>query len=177
MECKNYIYGERKMSDWDLIQKIFLEAVQSLIERLPNDLDHRLTFENQKLSFWVQACPGFDSKIYVTKDTISTSVDNDYCHLPCDFESGITLTVTFTFQYFESLLTSKSRLCRWLNNDVIYACIVDQWDGKQWVNTQGKPPSSLRNSDRQFVANDLVLSSVKSENNLNFSSILNCERE
>ena len=165
------------MADWNLVRKVFLRGAESLIQRLPSNLDNKLIHDNKGASFWVQACPGFDSKIYVTKDIVSTSVDQDYCDLPCDFEAGVELTILFTFKYFESLLTEKSRLCRWLNKGVTSARVIEQWDGQYWMNTQGSPPSNSQSFERHFVYNNLILPSVKNENISNFSALFESERE
>ena len=165
------------MANWKFVRQVFLRSAESLIERLPANLDNRLIDDNKKVSLWVQACPGFDSKIYVTKHIVGTSVDQDYCDLPCDFEAGVELTILFTFKYFESLLTEKSRLCRWLNKGVTYARIIEQWDGEYWMNTQGSPPLNSEGFERQFTYNNLILPSAKNENISNFSALLECERE
>jgi len=164
------------MNDWMRIQSIFAKRVEALQRKLPVYLDHRLLYDYQKVSFWIQACPGFDVKIYITPALIGTYVDQDHCDLSCDFDAGIELTVRFTFNYFESLLTKKSRLCRWFKNDIIQTRSIDQWDGKNWMNTQGSSPKSLESYHKQFIYNDLNINEEVNDNNLDFAELLAFEQ-
>ena len=105
---KSYVVGEILMNDWMRIQSIFANRVEALQRKLPIYLDHRLLYDYQKVSFWIQACPGFDVKIYITPALIGTYVDQDHCDLSCDFDAGIEFTVRFVLIILKVYLLKKS---------------------------------------------------------------------
>lgn len=164
------------MNDWDTIRLTFVECAEELQKKIPSSLNQRLSYEDQKVSFWIQACPGFDSKIYITPELIGTCVDQDQCDLSCDFDAGTELTIRFTFDYFESLLTKKSRLCRWSKNGTIYSRSIDQWDGINWMNTQGNFPKNSKGYQKEFQHNDLNFDTEVNNNILDFSELLAYEQ-
>ena len=164
------------MNDWETIQCTFIDSVKELQNKLPCGLNNKLLHEEKKISFWIDTCPAFDSKIYITPTLIGTYIDRDQCDLSCDFDAGIELTINFTFNYFESLLTKKSRLCRWLKDGIIHARSIDQWDGNNWMNTQGNPPMNSENYDKQFMYNNLIFETELDDDKLDFSELLAFEQ-
>lgn len=144
------------MHDWSEAEKLFFAKVDDLISRLPIGVNYNLLSDFSGVSFKVQSSPQFDCKIYLTCDMVGTTVDQDRCDLTCDFDSGVEFTISMTFNYFESLLTTKTRLKRWLFKSLPVAWCVEQWDGQNWVNTQGEAPLNADWSEYQILQNNLI---------------------
>lgn len=163
------------MHDRYRIQQYFFHFADHLIRKFPTDLNFHFYFKLNEFGLQINPSRGFDCRIYLTDDSIGTSVDHGNCNLTCDFEAGIKYTIKMTFNYFSDLLTRKVRLKRWYSKEGPVAWCVQQWDGKNWMNTQGDFPIDQKNMRSETIQNDIQILSEMHEQGMKFENIISLE--